>query len=368
MKTVLVIDDDAALVGVMAEVLTVHGYAVETAGSGEEGIAKAHQVRPDLIISDIRMPGRDGRMILRELREDPELGSTQFVLMTGNVVDATARSEMARGADDFLVKPFHFDELLSCVEARVRRAAVQGKIEDRLLGSLRENLQSNLPHEFFTPLAGILGMAQLLRRQQEEMSEEDRDEMLGEIERSGWRLYRTLSNFLVLFELETGQDAPLEAFYLAPEDATMILRRRLELVLQRHAWTGEVWNEFKPPALVVEHEHFGKIVEELLDNACRYSPPRSRISVSLGGDGRFVVEDEGRGLSDAELREVAAPPSSDRLELSRRGPGLGLRVVKRLIRRYGGEMLAQPRPEGGTRLEVRFVVAEKDNAPRSTVA
>lgn len=356
MKTVLVIDDDEALVDVIAQVLTLRGYAVERAASGQEGIEKARAVRPQLIISDIRMPGGDGRTLLRRLRRDPTLANTQIVLMTGNVREASVRSEMALGADDFLVKPFSFEDLLSCVEARIRRAEVHWRVEDRLLESLRENLHSNLPHEFFTPLAGILGMAQLLRHQQEDMSTEERGEMLTEIERSGWRLHRTLSNFLVLFELETRMTDMFEPPVLAAEDLEVILRRRLELVLQRHAWTGEIWREIEPVAIRIEHDHFGKIVEELLDNACRYAPARSPIGLIFTAEGKLCIEDCGPGLTALQLSQLESPPPSDRLDFSPRGPGLGLRVVRRLVRRYGGTVEAQPRIEGGTRIEAQFVV------------
>jgi len=74
----------------------------------------------------------------------------------------TRAPRMDLGADDFLLKPFAISELLRCVAARLKRAALSRQIDDRVLAELRLSLQPTLPHKLFTPLAGILGLTQLL--------------------------------------------------------------------------------------------------------------------------------------------------------------------------------------------------------------
>src|SRR5471030_1329480 len=108
------------------------------------------------------MPGNDGQAVLQQIRLDPELNTKQVVLMTGQTHLVTPRRGMELGADDFLVKPVSLGDLLRCVEARLQRAQIHWRVEDRMLTGLRTSLQSSLPHELFTPLGGIIGLADIL--------------------------------------------------------------------------------------------------------------------------------------------------------------------------------------------------------------
>lgn len=79
--------------------------------------------------------------------------------MTGRPDRMPARKGMEQGADDFLAKPVTPDALLSCVEARLKRADVHWRVDDRVLSNLQSYMPAQLPHEFITPLAGILGLS-----------------------------------------------------------------------------------------------------------------------------------------------------------------------------------------------------------------
>ena len=117
MKTILLVDDDAQLRSMFSLALARKGYHVIEANSGVEGLALARKHLPDLIVSDIGMPGGDGSTLLNEIRRDPELRFRQVVLITGRPDLVTPRQGMENGADDFLVKPVSLTALLSCVEA-----------------------------------------------------------------------------------------------------------------------------------------------------------------------------------------------------------------------------------------------------------
>src|ERR1700733_7534066 len=163
MKSILLIDDEEQLRKIFALALRKGGYHVIEAVNGTEGLALARQHLPDLILTDVHMPGGDGSTLLRDIRQDPALRSKQVVLMTGRPDLVTPRKGMEEGADDFLVKPGGLSALLSCVEARFSRASISWRVEDQMLAQLRSSVPSNLPHEFFTPLAGIIGLLEILR-------------------------------------------------------------------------------------------------------------------------------------------------------------------------------------------------------------
>ena len=162
LKTILIIEDDVHLAATFALGLESSGYRALCAPNAAIGWKMAHAYLPDLILCDIDMPGKDGRRLLTEMRADVGLADRQFVLMTGKPTFGNQRAAMDLGADDFLMKPFTHATLLSCVAARLRRAELSRRVDDRAVDQLRESLNSTLPQRFFMPLASILGLAQVL--------------------------------------------------------------------------------------------------------------------------------------------------------------------------------------------------------------
>jgi CheY-like chemotaxis protein len=120
MKTILLVDDDQQVREVFGLALRRSGYYVLEAHSGVAGLEMARQYLPDLILSDVLMPEGDGATLLRDIRRDPELKSTQVVLMTGSPDLVTPGKGKGEWADDFLLKPIGLQTLLLCVQARVR--------------------------------------------------------------------------------------------------------------------------------------------------------------------------------------------------------------------------------------------------------
>jgi CheY-like chemotaxis protein len=102
MKTILLVDDDLQVRTMFGLALRRIGYNVLEADSGSTGLAMARQHLPDLILTDVHMPGGDGSTLLHDIRHDPELRSKQVVMMTGRPDLITPRKGMEDGADDFL--------------------------------------------------------------------------------------------------------------------------------------------------------------------------------------------------------------------------------------------------------------------------
>jgi CheY-like chemotaxis protein len=121
MKNILVIDDNDDVRSIVAAVLRNFGFVVREANDGGAGIQMVLEERPDLIITDVRMPGMDGHHLLNAIRELQATASIPVILMTGSASHDDFRRGMVSGADDYLHKPFTPDELIEAVLSRLIR-------------------------------------------------------------------------------------------------------------------------------------------------------------------------------------------------------------------------------------------------------
>jgi len=121
---VLVVDDDAKIAAALRRALIYEGYQVEVAPDGQIALTRARERMPDLAILDIMMPGIDGLEVTRRLRAE---GDVPILLLTAKDGTADRVKGLDSGADDYLVKPFAYEELLARVRALLRRRAPRAR-------------------------------------------------------------------------------------------------------------------------------------------------------------------------------------------------------------------------------------------------
>lgn len=115
MKKILLIEDDKLFRSIICQLLIRKPYQVTTAENGQVGLRLAAELEPDLIISDMYMPYLDGDEVLKQLRANVKTANIPFILLTSED-DSDMRSYGLRlGANDYLVKPFKFSELLNAI-------------------------------------------------------------------------------------------------------------------------------------------------------------------------------------------------------------------------------------------------------------
>jgi DNA-binding response OmpR family regulator len=119
---VLVVDDEVHIVELARLYLTREGYEVEGVGDGDQAMARFSQLKPDLVILDIMLPGTDGLTLCKEIRK---LSQVPIIMLTARdeITDKVVGLEV--GADDYLTKPFHPQELVARAKALLRRARVE---------------------------------------------------------------------------------------------------------------------------------------------------------------------------------------------------------------------------------------------------
>ncbi|MGI4854789.1 MAG: response regulator transcription factor [Janthinobacterium lividum] len=118
MTRILVVDDERQITRMLRMALQSSGYAVDTAANGVEGLQKFEAQQPDLVITDLAMPGMDGLELTRAVRR---LAATPIIVLSVRDADAMKISALDDGADDYLTKPFSIPELQARVRAHIRR-------------------------------------------------------------------------------------------------------------------------------------------------------------------------------------------------------------------------------------------------------
>jgi two-component system, OmpR family, KDP operon response regulator KdpE len=117
---VLVIDDEPRITKLVSIALSEEGFRVVTAATGEEALVRAEEVRPDIVLLDIMLPDLDGIEVMRRLRERRPV---PVILLTAKGSTADKAKGLDLGADDYIAKPFHPDELVARVRAVIRRSS-----------------------------------------------------------------------------------------------------------------------------------------------------------------------------------------------------------------------------------------------------
>ena len=370
MKKILVIDDEAWLREMVHMALGQRNFEVVEAENGVVGLEVARKVLPDIILCDVNMEKMDGYGTLAALRDQPATASIPFILMTGLADNAGMRHGMELGADDYLPKPFAIEALYAAVDARLRKTEAVRQEAERKLADLRDNISLMLPHELRTPLNGILAYGEILSSEAAVLPPAEIAEMGQVIHQSGRRLERLVENFLIYAQLELlGADAQKIAALRrkVTEDAAGLIEARARAQALAANRGADLQLELENVQVAMSEEYLARIVDELSQNAFKFSDKDSPVSVHLNSDGNhvlFTVTDHGRGFSTEHIRRVGAYMQFERKLHEQQGLGLGLTIAKRLTELHGGTLTIDSERGTTTTVTLKLPVVMDQPKPR----
>lgn len=364
-KKILVIEDDASLREFMIKYfLEKQGFIVVTAENGLVGLEKARRELPDLIISDIMMPQMNGYEVLRELQREPHTAEIPFIFLTAMSNRSDVRDGMNLGADDFLIKPFMSHELLAAINKRFDKKKRLEKRANERLDRFRKDIARVLPHEFRTPLSTILGVSNILLEECGDMPLDELQEMLTFINVSAKRLNRLIENYLLYVSLENiSEDEVSDA--TTPMSAELLREQVLQYV-QKHNREADLVmlpekNYQGSLSVMVSETYVGKILEEITDNACKFSPPGTPIVVTsvIDNNGCYTVtiSNAGQGMTTQQISEIGAFVQFEREIREQQGAGLGLALTKRLSEMHNGSFKVESTPNELTIVTISLPIA-----------
>ena len=122
-RKVLIVDDEPSIAKILRKQLEVAGFEVNVGVDGEDGLAKAREWRPELILLDVMLPKLNGHEVCKALKADDELKKVPVIMLTAKTQRQDQELAQSQGADGFLTKPFQLSELLTKVRALIAPAA-----------------------------------------------------------------------------------------------------------------------------------------------------------------------------------------------------------------------------------------------------
>ncbi|MDP2886826.1 MAG: hybrid sensor histidine kinase/response regulator [Ignavibacteria bacterium] len=353
MKRILIVDDEEMYRQTLSAILGQAGFTVLEAEDGEKAVGLARDFTPDLIISDVMMERLDGFGLLDRLRMDPATSVIPFIFLTGLSDKESMRKGMSQGADDFLVKPFTGSELLSAVDVRLTKHEEMIKDAEKKLSQLRSSIALALPHEIRTPLTSILGFADVLAEDGASLDGEEVVQCGKLIQKGAQRMQRLLENFMIYAQIEVCANDParITAFRKSRlTDSEQMIRPLSRSKAESHGRLADLVLDLAESPVVISESYLTKICDELLDNAFKFSEPRSEVRVSTGchRDSFFLsVADHGRGMTKEQVANLGAYLQFERKLHEQQGTGLGLIIAKRLTELHGGRVEFESTSGGG---------------------
>ncbi len=339
---ILVMEDDPPNRATLIDILELNGYGVISATNGPDGVALAQKERPDVILTDISMPGLTGFEVIRILHADEQTRAIPIIIVSASVEAEKMRQGMDLGAEDFIVKPFTEDQILQSIRARLEKKSLLDELDA---------FAHTVAHDLKNPIAVLSMRAQLLRTLWDTADDAAPSCLQHIIELEKERLQR-LNNIVD------------ELLLLAGVRRQNVQPQRVEMEAIVHESLGRVENRVQQsgarveqpaawPAALGHGPWIAEVWTNYLSNAVKYGgqPPSIRLGADLLAEParvRFWVQDNGPGLTP-EQQAALFQPFSRVTQTRVKGHGLGLSIVRRIAEKLGGNAGVESKVGAGSR-------------------
>ena len=390
---VLVVEDNPAMNRFVCETLSLE-YRTESALDGRTGLEKALRSVPDLVLTDLLMPGMSGEQLVQAIRNSPELDHTPVVLLTARAEESVRVRLLREGAQDYLLKPFAADELRARVANLISMKRTRQVLQQELTGQMHDlellarevahqkrELQAALEstrtareqaeeasrlksgflamvsHELRTPLAALQLQLERLQRSTVRELPHDKHVLVRRMASSVGRLHGLIEGLLHYARIESGRfsvsteslDVAQMASEVLEELRGLADEKGLALRLDVEATSAGFEGDRELVRLILMH---------LVENGLKFTE-HGQVRVSVGFDERscrLTVVDSGPGIPRDQQARIFQPfePSETVRRKHLPGIGLGLSLVRQLVDALGGSITLTSRVGHGTKFSVRL--------------
>lgn len=398
---ILAVEDSLVQAKILEHFFKKYDINYQLYTNAEDAYKAALDKKPEVIISDIVMPGMDGYEFCKKIKTNSNLSSIPVILLTSLQDPQDIIKGLQAGADNFITKPYNekylfsriqyllinrdiryagsaemviemvfqgdkyqinsdkkqiLDLLLSVYEAAIQRneelIAIKAQLEkaNENLKQANDDLGSfshTVSHDLQSPLNGIIGFSALLAEDDSIQINEEAKEMLEAINKSAWSMSSLIKDLL---DFAKNGEVAIEQ---EPVNLTQIATEVMKDVLRRDT-SRKVKVNIEPNLNAKADPRMIKVVlDNLLGNAFKYSGSKEEAEITFGkkdycGHDLFYVKDNGAGFNMDRADKLFQPFQRLHAASEFKGTGLGLSTVKRILERHGGQIWAESEEGKGT--------------------
>ncbi len=356
---VLVVDDITKNLQVVGTMLRNAGYEVMPTTSGAQALERVRAQLPDLILLDLMMPEMDGLEVCRRLKADAATRQIPVIFLTASNEMEHLVSGFEVGAVDYVTKPFNPPELLARVQTHVELRQARERLRE--MNEEKNEFMGIAAHDLRNPLSAIQGYAEMVVEDAQAMAHRELQGNGERIRETAKRMAEMVQNLLDANRIERGE----LQLNLAPTDLGPALNSVVESQ-QPHATAKQQTIQLEvsttPALALVDPGITVQVLENLVSNAVKYSPPGKNIFVRLQPSATAVrcqVQDEGPGLSAEDQKKLfgkfarlSAKPTG-----GEHSTGLGLSIVKKMVEAMNGKVWCESELGHGAKFIVEFPTA-----------
>jgi signal transduction histidine kinase len=362
---ILVVDDDAVQRALLRETLGQAGFSCDDAQDGDEGLSKCLSLKPDLLVLDVMMPGRDGFSVCSEIRNGEVVPNLPILMVTGLNDIASIERAFEVGATNFLTKPINFSLIEHHIKYMLRSARMEQQIRRAQClaeesSATKSQFLANMSHELRTPLNAIIGFSEMISL--ETVGPIGTATYIGyaqDIHGSAVHLLRIINDVLDVSKIESG------TFQLDKEqlDLADLFERVFTIIRPRAEGAGVAlildMRDFVP-GVYTDELRLKQVLINLLSNAVKFTPPNGQVALHAHVTGRqdlvVAISDTGIGMHPGEITKALSRFGQVDGGLNRKheGTGLGLPLAKMITERLGGSFAITTAEGQGTTVTVTF--------------
>lgn len=349
-STVLIVEDDLDTSKFISLSLR-DTFSIITAKDGKEGLEKAIEHKPDLILSDFFMPNMTGIELLRQIRKIKEFNIIPVIILTTNASKELRLQALLEGAQDCLIKPFSQEELKAKVKTLINLKVAKFvllnqkiKMEANAdLNRIKNEFLANMSHELRTPLNAIIGFTELMHSEKLGPVSAEYKEFLNDILTSSFHLLQLINQILDLTKIESGkitfklEKINFHALVQEIKDTFYVLALKKNITLN-------IVISSSLTEIIQDSEKLKCVFYNYISNAIKFTPSSGHINVSISPVSldtfRIEVKDTGVGIQKQDLKKlfVEFQQLDNSLSKQYQGTGLGLALTKHIVEAMGGKV------------------------------
>ena len=356
---VLLVDDEKVSLKILSDLLKDE-VDIALAKNGNQALDKIAQVKPDLILMDVLMPGIDGFEVIEKIRADKATEAIPVIFITGLNSAGQEEKGLTLGAQDYIHKPFNPEVVkarvatqLKIIEQRQQLQRLSDELTDA--SAAKSQFLANMSHEIRTPLTSIIGYADGIT--QGDFDSDFQRKAVEIIAQNGQHLLNVVNEILDLSKIEANK---LEIELI--EMDMMVMLGSIESLVRQQALEKEL--NFKveyqfplPSTIKSDPTRLKQILLNLINNAIKFTEQGGvvvKVWQSADEQLSFSVTDTGIGLSQSQMDKLFADFTQVDSSVARKygGTGLGLSIAQSLSRKLGGDITVESEPGVGSTFTV----------------